>query len=106
MKKNPHDADAIDPSTGAIRLETTLREVLVDAAILGQTQSGRGMLRVLCDTGSTGSVTWEYKPVDLCAEELDEWPMLAAAISGYDPARQVVIALMNDGLTFFMIDVT
>ena len=105
MKKKARGPDAHNAPSGDSLLQTKLRDVLVDAAMTGQAAMGRGLLRVLCDEGSAGSMTWEYKPIARCTEELDEWPAMGGLLSSYDPAAEVVIALVNDGASFFRLRV-
>jgi hypothetical protein len=104
MKKNERSPDLYAPS-GSAMLQAKLRDVLVDAAMTGQATTGRGLLRVLCDAGTTGSITWEFKPIALCDEELDEWPALGGLLAGYDPETEVVIAFVDAGASFFRVSV-
>ncbi len=80
-----------------------LSDMLVDAATLGQGMWGRGVLCVRCDMGS---LAWTYKPLAECAEEIDEWAELQGLVSSYDPDREVVVALFDDGAEFFQLPVT
>jgi hypothetical protein len=105
MKKKERGPDPHTAPGGSAMLQAKLRDVLVDAAMTGQASTGRGLLRVLCDAGTAGSITWEYKPIAHCDEELDEWPALGGLLASYDLETEVVVAFVGDGASFFRLRV-
>jgi hypothetical protein len=89
------------PAAAAV-IGSRLADMLVDAAMAGQGMWGRGVLCVRCDSGSLG---WTFKPLAACTEEVNEWAELEALVSGYDPTREIVVALFDDGAEFFRLPV-
>jgi len=76
---------------------------LVEAAVTGQGMSGRGVLWIHCDSES---LTWTYKQVQDCADEMREWPELERLVSGYEPKTEVVIAIFDGSAEFYCLPVT
>ncbi len=81
----------------ASALEQRLIEMLVDAAIDGQSVTGRG---ALCVTSDTGGVSWTYKSVEQCGDMVGEWPDLEQLLTSYD-ARSEVVVVLNETGDFF-----
>lgn len=92
--KHRRVANEGSPAPPSRFFETVLRDIVVDAAAVGQGMSGRGVLLVRYD--SVG-ITWVYKPVAECGEEVSEWMELEGLLSLYDPTREVLVGLLGDG---------
>jgi len=75
-----------------------ITDALVDAATVGQLQSGPGVLTV---RWADGALTWAYRPTADCTEDANEWAELRDLLTDYDPNAEVVIALIDGSPEFF-----
>ena len=91
---NRRAADDAPRRPGPTIVETLLRDVIVDAAAVGQVRWGRGVLLVRYDSAS---ITWIYRPFDECAEEMSEWAELEGLLSLYDPDCEVLVGFLGEG---------
>ena len=77
--------------------------VFIEAAVSGQGMLGRGVLWIHC---VSESFSWTYKPIQDCADEMREWTELERLVSGYEPKKEIVIAIFDGSAEFFCLPVT
>lgn len=83
-------------------LASRLTEVLLDAAVMGQSEFGRGVLWINC---VPESLAWTYKPLPDCGEEIHEWTELDGLLTSYEPDKEVLIALFDGATEFFRLPI-